>query len=108
MTAVEVPGEAARLVRRLETAGRHLDAARTTRSAPASPQDQLPRDLPPREGARIDDVDDEVRALLIPAAERLADLVALARALADGTLPDEAAATAANAIAATQPARRPR
>ena len=56
---------------------------------------------------RIDD-DDELRDLLNPAIDRVTRLVSLARSLADGTLPEESAGEAARAIAATQPARRPR
>ena len=63
---------------------------------------------PPRhQPTRIDD-DDELRDLLNPAIDRVTRLVSLARSLADGTLPEESAGEAARAIAATQPARRPR
>ncbi|MDX2357068.1 hypothetical protein [Dietzia sp. PP-33] len=82
----DVRGEAARLAVRLEVARERLDAAR-------------------RPG--IDD-DDEVRALLGPAADRIARLHGIARELADGTTPDASAATAASELAATQPTRRPR
>lgn len=91
-----VRDEAARLARRLDVAGRLLDEARP-------PRHQPPRHQPPR----IDD-DDELRDLLNPAIDRVTRLVSLARSLADGTLPEESAGEAARAIAATQPARRPR
>ena len=94
MTGAEVRGEAARLARRLEAAGQRLDAARTGGSE--------------RTATTIEGVDDEVRALLAPTANRIAELVELARALADGTLSDESAEEAARAIAATHPSRRPR
>lgn len=86
-----VRDEAARLARRLDVAGRLLDEARPPRHQPT----------------RIDD-DDELRDLLNPAIDRVTRLVSLARSLADGTLPEESAGEAARAIAATQPARRPR
>ncbi|MDV8002278.1 hypothetical protein [Rhodococcus sp. IEGM 1408] len=112
----EVRGEAARLARRLEAAEQRLDAAR----APASPPPPRAAESEVRrvdgtdrtDGVdridRIDQVDDEVRALLTPAANRVAELVELARALADGTVSDESADEAARTIAAAQPSRRPR
>lgn len=57
--------------------------------------------------ARIDD-DDEVRALLRPASDRIARLLALTDGLADGTLSEASAGDAARAVADTQPFRRPR
>ena len=86
-----VPVRWARIARRLDVAGRLLDEARPPRHQPT----------------RIDD-DDELRDLLNPAIDRVTRLVSLARSLADGTLPEESAGEAARAIAATQPARRPR
>jgi hypothetical protein len=81
----DVRGEAARLAVRLEVARERLDAARQP---------------------GIDD--DEVRALLGPAVDRIARLHEIARELADGTTPDASAAAAAQELAATQPTRRPR
>lgn len=97
MTGAEVRGEAARLVRRLEAAEQRLAEAHTPRGRGES----APR-------RRINEVDDEVRTLLAPASNRVAELVELARALADGSLSDESAERSARAIAATQPSRRPR
>ncbi|WP_314037140.1 hypothetical protein [Dietzia sp. CH92] len=90
-----VRGEAARLLRRLEGARGHLDRARDRRGSGAA------------EGSGVDD-DDEVRALLGPAAARIARLAELTGALADGTLTEDAAGTAARAVADSQPHRRSR
>ncbi|WP_168169056.1 hypothetical protein, partial [Dietzia sp. HMSC21D01] len=49
--------------------------------------------------------DDEVRALLSPAADRIARLTEIAGALADGTLSEASAGEAARAVAASQPHR---
>lgn len=133
MTGAEVRGEAARLVRRLEAAEQRLAEAHTPpapsqpRATAASTHEISHADTaiaracaegaaggggnagdedPPR--LRINEVDDEVRALLAPASNRVAELVELARALADGSLSDESAEESARAIAATQPSRRPR
>lgn len=89
-----VRGEAARLLRRLEGARGHLDRARDRRGVGAA------------EGSGVDD--DEVRALLGPAAARIARLAELTGALADGTLTEDAAGTAARAVADSQPHRRSR
>lgn len=89
-----VRGEAARLLRRLEGARGHLDRARDRRGSGAAG------------GSGVDD--DEVRALLGPAAARIARLAELTGALADGTLTEDAAGTAARAVADSQPHRRAR
>ena len=57
--------------------------------------------------ARIDD-DDEFRALLRPASDRIPRLLELADGLAEGTLSEAAVRHAARAVADTQPFRRPR
>lgn len=79
----EVRGEAARLVRRLEVARERLVAV-----------------------PGFDD--DETCDLLTPAADRVARLHELARALANGALSEESAEEAVRALTATQPVRRPR
>ncbi|WP_131885818.1 hypothetical protein [Dietzia cinnamea] len=86
-----VRGEAARLLRRLEVARDRLDRARSERASDAAGVD------------RGDD--DEVRALLGPAADRIARLAELAGALADGTLTEASAGEAARAVATSQPHR---
>ena len=83
--------EAVRLLRRLEVASDRLDRARSERASDAAGVD------------RGDD--DEVRALLGPAADRIARLAELAGALADGTLSEASAGEAARAVAASQPHR---
>lgn len=119
-----VRGEAARLSRRLAVARERLAAAASPRAAgaPASPRGAgAPARVPTRAnaqsargsdgagpGARVDGADDEVRALLHPALDRLARLAALAEALAGGELSEEAAAEAARAVSADQLVRRPR
>ncbi|MFL0579990.1 hypothetical protein [Dietzia sp. 179-F 9C3 NHS] len=110
-----VRGEAARLSRRLAVARERLAAAPSPRAAGA------PARVPTRAnaqsargsdgagpGARVEGADDEVRALLHPAGDRLARLAALVEALAGGELSEEAAAEAARAVSADQPVRRPR
>lgn len=89
-----VCGEAARLVRRLEVARDRLGRARGERASDAA-------------GADRGD-DDEVRALLGPAADRIARLAELAGALADGSLTEASAGEAARAVATSQPHRRVR
>lgn len=89
----EVRAEAARLAHRLEGARDRLVATTTAQ---------------PRTTTTTELDDDEVRALLTPAIDRVALLAQLARSLADGTLSDESAEEAARAIAATQPFRRAR
>ncbi len=84
-------GEAARLLRRLEVAGARLDRARGGHASDTA-------------GAERGD-DDEVRALLSPAADRIARLAEIAGALADGTLTEASAGEAARAVAASQPHR---
>ena len=84
-------GEAARLLRRLEGARDHRDRTRGERVSDAA-------------GADRGD-DDEVRALLGPAADRIARLAELAGALADGTLTEASAGEAARAVATSQPHR---
>ncbi|WP_236885757.1 hypothetical protein [Dietzia massiliensis] len=86
-----VRGEAVRLLRRLEVASDRLDRARSERASDAAGVD------------RGDD--DEVRALLGPAADRIARLAELAGALADGTLTEASAGEAARAVATSQPHR---
>ena len=86
-----VRGEAARLLRRLEVARDRLDRARGERASDAAGID------------RGDD--DEVRALLGPAADRIARLAELAGALADGSLTEASAGEAAREVAASQPHR---
>jgi len=83
--------EAVRLLRRLEVASDRLDRARSERASDAAGVD------------RGDD--DEVRALLGPAADRIARLAELAGALADGTLTEASAGEAARAVATSQPHR---
>ena len=123
-----VRGEAARTVRRLEEALRRLEAARAPQPPspqPPSPQPSSPQprvsgapapdisraDAPGARGSgvrRIDGDDDELRDLLDPAIDRVARVIELARALADGRLSEESADEAARAVAAGQPFRRPR
>ena len=86
-----VRGEAARLVRRLEVARDRLGRARGERASDAAGVD------------RGDD--DEVRALLGPAADRIARLAELAGALADGSLTEASAGEAARAVATSHPHR---
>ncbi|KAA0917946.1 hypothetical protein [Dietzia sp. ANT_WB102] len=103
----DIAGEAARLRRRLEVARDRLDAIL------AGAGDRVGAGVAavgagPGEGiARIDD-DDEIRALLQPAAARIARLVELTEAFADGTLPEASTGDAVRAVAGTQPHRRPR
>lgn len=96
----EVRGEAARLVQRLAVARERLDAVLAPRAAEVTTAGSA------NERTRIDD--DEARVLLTPTADRVARLLGLARALADGTLSDESAAEAVRDLTATQPVRRPR
>lgn len=106
----DVRGEAARLRRRLKVARGRLDAVLHAGDQPGTGEvgDAAGGDTGARGGlARIDD-DDEVRALLRPAADRIARLLELADALADGTLSDASAEEAARSVADTQPFRRPR
>lgn len=91
MPGEAVHGEAARLLRRLEVARDHLDRTRGERVSDAA-------------GADRGD-DDEVRALLGPAADRIARLTEIAGALADGTLTEASAGEAARAVATSQPHR---
>ena len=91
MRGEAVRGEAARLLRRLEVARDRLDRARSERASDAAGVD------------RGDD--DEVRALLGPAADRISRLAELAGALADGTLTEASADEAARAVVASQPHR---
>lgn len=95
----DVRGEAARLQRRLGVASDHLAAILDGVGEGAAGA---------RGGvARIDD-DDEVRALLRPAADRITRLLELTGALADGTLSGASAGDSARAVADDQPFRRPR
>lgn len=93
----EVRAEAARLAHRLEGARDRLVGTATATTTAQS-----------RTTTTTELDDDEVRALLTPAIDRVALLAQLARSLADGTLSDESAEEAARAIAATQPFRRAR
>ena len=106
----DVRGEAARLRRRLGVARGRLDALLQAAGDPGTGGvgDAAGGDSAARGGlARIDD-DDEVRALLRPAADRIARLLALTDGLAAGTLSEAAVRDAARAVADTQPFRRPR
>ena len=106
----DVRGEAARLRRRLKVARGRLDAVLHAGAQPGTSRvgDAAGGDAGARGGlARIDD-DDEVRALLRPAADRIARLLELTDGLADGTLSEASAGDAARAVADTQPFRRPR
>lgn len=106
----DVRGEAARLRRRLGVARGRLDAVLQAAGDPGTGGvgDAAGGDSAARGGlARIDD-DDEVRALLRPAADRIARLLELTDGLADGTLSEASAGDAARAVADTQPFRRPR
>jgi hypothetical protein len=106
----DVRGEAARLRRRLGVARGRLDALLQAAGDPGTGGvgDAAGGDSAARGGlARIDD-DDEVRALLRPAADRIARLLELTDGLADGTLSEASAGDAARAVADTQPFRRPR
>lgn len=105
----DVRGEAARLRRRLGVARGRLDALLQAAGDPGTGGvgDAAGGDSAARGGlARIDD--DEVRALLRPAADRIARLLELTDGLADGTLSEASAGDAARAVADTQPFRRPR
>lgn len=106
----DVRGEAARLRRRLKLARGRLDAVLHAGDQPGTSRvgDAAGGDTGARGGlARIDD-DDEVRALLRPASDRIARLLELTDGLADGTLSEASAGDAARAVADTQPFRRPR
>lgn len=106
----DVRGEAARLRRRLGVARGRLDAVLHAGDQPGTSRvgDAAGGDTGARGGlARIDD-DDEVRALLRPASDRIARLLELTDGLADGTLSEASAGDAARAVADTQPFRRPR
>lgn len=109
----DVRGEAARLQRRLGVAGDHLAAildgvGDEVGEGVAGARGGVARGGVARGGVtRIDD-DDEVRALLRPAAARITRLLELTGALADGTLSEASAGDAARAVADTQPYRRPR
>lgn len=106
----DVRGEAARLRRRLGVARGRLDALLQAAGDPGTGGvgDAAGGDSAARGGlARIDD-DDEVRALLRPASDRIARLLELTDGLADGTLSEASAGDAARAVADTQPFRRPR
>lgn len=94
----DVRGEAARLRRRLGVAHDRLAAILGAAGVPGATGEGV---------SRIDD-DDEVRALLRPAADRVARLLELTDALADGTVSEASAGDAARAVADTQPFRRPR
>lgn len=105
----DVRGEAARLRRRLGVARGRLDAVLHAGAQPGTSRvgDAAGGDAGARGGlARIDD--DEVRALLRPASDRIARLLELTDGLADGTLSESSAGDAARAVADTQPFRRPR
>ncbi|WP_440220957.1 hypothetical protein [Dietzia sp. MNB45] len=106
----DVRGEAARLRRRLKLARGRLDAVLHAGDQPGTSRvgDAAGVYAGARGGlARIDD-DDEVRALLRPASDRIARLLELTDGLADGTLSEAPAGDAARAVADTQPFRRPR
>ena len=106
----DVRGEAARLRRRLKVARGRLDAVLHAGDQPGTGEvgDAAGGDTGARGGlARIDD-DDEVRALLRPASDRIARLLARTDGLAEGTLSEAAVRDAARAVADTQPFRRPR
>ncbi|MCT1433457.1 hypothetical protein [Dietzia maris] len=106
----DVRGEAARLRRRLKVARGRLDAVLHAGDQPGTSRvgDAAGGDTGARGGlARIDD-DDEVRALLRPAADRIARLLELTDGLADGTLSEASAGDAARAVTDAQPFRRPR
>ncbi|MEB8325611.1 hypothetical protein NGF75_06385 [Dietzia kunjamensis] len=106
----DVRGEAARLRRRLEVARGRLDAVHHAAGDPGTGGvgDAAGGDSAAREGlARIDD-DDEVRALLRPASDRIARLLELTDGLADGTLSEAAVRDAARVVTDSQPFRRPR
>ncbi len=106
----DVRGEAARLRRRLGVARGRLDAVLHAGDQPGTSRvgDAAGGDAGARGGlARIDD-DDEFRALLRPASDRIARLLELTDGLADGTLSEAAVRDAARAVADTQPFRRPR
>ncbi len=105
----DVRGEAARLRRRLKVARGRLDAVLHAGAQPGTSRvgDAAGGDAGARGGlARIDD--DEFRALLRPASDRIARLLELADGLAEGTLSEASAGDAARAVADTQPFRRPR
>ncbi|WP_256821055.1 hypothetical protein [Dietzia sp. Die43] len=105
----DVRGEAARLRRRLGVARGRLDAVLHAGDDPGTGEvgDAAGGDTGARGVSRIDD-DDEVRALLRPASDRIARLLELADGLAEGTLSEAAVRDAARAVADTQPFRRPR
>lgn len=96
-----VSGEAARLARRLEVA---LGRLRSSLPTAVDADD----DYSSRSKKRIEGADDEVRHLLAPTVERVTQLTELTHALADGTQSEESTRCAAEAVAATQPFRRPR
>ncbi|MEH6621964.1 MULTISPECIES: hypothetical protein [Dietzia] len=105
----DVRGEAARLRRRLGVARGRLDAVLRAGDDPGTGGvgDAAGGVAGARGGlARIDD--DEVRALLRPASDRIARLLELTDGLAEGTLSEAAVRDAARAVADTQPFRRPR
>ena len=102
----DVVGEAARLRRRLEVARDRLDAILAGAGDRVGAGVTAVGAGPGGGVARIDD--DEIRALLRPAAARIALLVELTEAFADGTLPEESAGDEVRAVAGTQPIRRPR
>lgn len=106
----DVRGEAARLRRRLGVARGRLDAVLHAGGHPGTGRvgDAAGGVAGARGGlARIDD-DDEVRALLRPASDRIARLLELTDGLAEGTLSEASVGDAARAVADTQPFRRPR
>jgi hypothetical protein len=105
----DVRGEAARLRRRLGVARGRLDAVLHAGDDPGTGRvgDAAGGVAGARGVSRIDD-DDEVRALLRPASDRIARLLELTDGFAEGTLSEAAVRDAARAVADTQPFRRPR
>ena len=105
----DVRGEAARLRRRLGVARGRLDTVLHSAGDPGTGGvGDAGGDAGARGGlARIDD-DDEVRALLRPAADRIARLLELTDGLAEGTLSEAAVRDAARVVTDSQPFRRPR
>ena len=103
----DVVGEAARLRRRLEVARDRLDAILAGAGDRGGVSVAAVGAGSGGGVTRLDD-DDEIRALLQPAAARIARLVELTEAFADGTLPEESAGDEVRAVAGTQPIRRPR
>lgn len=100
-----VSGEAGRLAQRLEVALGRLRSSLPTDEDADPVRGSQPQ---PKSQSRIEGADDEVRHLLTPTLERVTQLTELAHALADDTQSDEATRLAAEAVAATQPFRRPR